>query len=81
MKNETKRANMGIFVRDMLWAQLMMSLLGILLTDIKEEDASFAAYTLVAAWRNSYADGPITNLIRGTLGDFNPPMYRTVKDA
>ena len=38
MKNETKRANMGIFVRDMLWAQLMMSLLGILLADIKEED-------------------------------------------
>lgn len=81
MRNETKRANMGIFVRDMLWAQLMISLLALLLANIEENDTSFAAYTLVAAWQNSYADGPVTNLIRGTLGDFNPPMYRTIKDT
>ena len=79
MKNPTKKANMGIFVRDMIWANIMMAIIGLLLTDMKESDAPLAAYTLVSAWKNSYADGPITNLIKGMVGDFNPPMYSSTK--
>ena len=79
MKNPTKRANMGIFVRDMIWANIMMSLLGLLISDMKDDGTPIAAYTLANAWRNSYADGPITNLVKGMVGDFNPPMYRATK--
>ena len=56
-----------------------MAIIGLLLADMKESDAPLAAYTLVSAWKNSYADGPITNLIKGTVGDFNPPMYSSAK--
>lgn len=56
-----------------------MAIIELLLVDMKESNASLAAYTLVSAWKNSYADGPITNLIKGIVGDFNPPMYSSTK--
>lgn len=77
--NETKRANFVTFCTDMIWMAIMMWIIAAIFMGDKEEQTPLA-HGLTSAVYNSFADGPIINIIASMGGDLNPPSYSIVKN-
>ena len=79
-KDDIKRANLFLFLHDML----LMLLLGLLVKalfswdDIKEEP--WIKRWTASALYGSFQDGPVQNIIVGMIGDLNPPAYSIFKN-
>ena len=79
-KDDIKRANLFLFLHDML----LMLLLGLLVKalfswdDIKEEP--WIKRWTASALYGSFQDGPVQNIIGGMIGDLNPPAYSIFKN-
>jgi hypothetical protein len=79
-KDDIKRANLFLFLHDML----LMLLLGLLVKalfswdDIKEEP--WIKRWTASALYGSFQDGPVQNIIGGMIRDLNPPAYSIFKN-
>lgn len=78
-KNDTKRANFVLFCTDMIWMTIMMWIIAALFFGDKEEQNPLA-HGLTSAMYNSFADGPILNIIASLGEDLNPPSYSVIKN-
>lgn len=78
--NDVKRANFKLFIRDMLWASIMMWIIKAVFLDNDDVELNPISYTLSNALYNSYADGPIHNVLGSTFNSFNPPMVNIIQD-
>lgn len=78
--DETKRANLFLFIHDM-GIMLLLGLLVKAMFSWKEltEDPWIKRCTASILY-GSFQDGPIYNIIGGMLGDLNPPIYGTIKN-
>lgn len=64
----------------MLWASIMMWIIKAVLLDNEDVELNPISYTLSNALYNSYADGPIHNVLGSTFNSFNPPMVNIIQD-
>ncbi|MBQ0113468.1 MAG: hypothetical protein KBT03_10085 [Bacteroidales bacterium] len=78
-KDEAKRANIKLFLWDMVWMSIMMYIIKALLLDDKENMTPLKHFSSTALYQ-SFADGPITNVM-SQFSDFNPPAWRIVSQV
>lgn len=78
--NETKRANLFLFIHDM-GIMLLLGWLIKMIFSTKEMDEStpWIKRTIASILYGSFQDGPVQNIIGSMLGDLNPPIYTTIK--
>ena len=79
-KNDTKRANLFLFINDMILMSIIMAAIQALLLDNEEIEWNPGTHMMAMALYTSFSDGPITQLLSSLGGDLNPPMYSQVKN-
>lgn len=79
-KNDTKRANLFLFINDMILMSIIMAAIQALLLDNEEIEWNPGTHMMAMALYTSFSDGPITQLLSSLGGDINPPMYSQVKN-
>lgn len=79
-KSDTKRANVYLFLHDMIWLSILMWIIKSIWLSDKDNDLGPIGYTAASALYTSFSDGPITGILTSMFGDLNPPSYRIIKN-
>lgn len=80
-QNDIKRANLKLFLTDMIWMSIMMWLITAMFSTLKEENEyGPVSHLFESALYNSFADGNIYTILSSMGGDLNPPSYSIIKN-
>lgn len=77
--NQTKRANLILFLEDMILAAILAWLLGVWMND-ESRDPNVVTHFFELSTYNALNEAPFFATMSGMFGDLNPPMVNTMKN-
>lgn len=77
--NPTKRANLILFLEDMIFASIFAWLLGVWMND-ESRDPNVVTHFFELSTYNALNEAPFFATMSGMFGDLNPPMVNTMKN-